>query len=327
MIGRRQFLTGLIPTAISAALLTRPWDRLAQMRSESEAASAGRCRFKLDMRLLRAAIPDVVGDCLENERNNPENGDTLQRTTGGLLVWRRGDRQTAFTDGARTWALGPNGLESRRNDERFEWEQAPNPSPAPAEPAAGVANALAPAAARPVIVTTPAAASPAPASLAAATPGAPTQPQTSPAAPTQNPRPAATRPAGPTPEAGDAVKEIFDAAIVGSLKGSGLPLSAIQALTAETDPEKLLGKPGQYSSKIAFKDNRTARAEGAVEVFPDEPALKGRADRLEAMARQNPQLAKWIYSSASTRMLVHVTKDLTPAQAKAYQQWLGSYRG
>src|SRR5690349_15961837 len=71
--------------------------------------TAPRCWFQPDMRILRAEISDVVGDCLENQHYNPENGDTLQRTTHGLMVWRRSDRITAFTDGARTWAHGPNG--------------------------------------------------------------------------------------------------------------------------------------------------------------------------------------------------------------------------
>ena len=41
---------------------------------------------------------------------------------GGLLVWRRQDNWTGFTDGHRTWTSGPNGLELRLNTERFCWE-------------------------------------------------------------------------------------------------------------------------------------------------------------------------------------------------------------
>jgi hypothetical protein len=80
------------------------------------------CRFVLGFAALRAQIPAVVGACLEDERHNPENGDTLQRTTGGLLVWRKADNWTAFTDGHRTWINGPNGLQRRLNSERFDWE-------------------------------------------------------------------------------------------------------------------------------------------------------------------------------------------------------------
>ncbi len=70
-------------------------------------------------------IPSVVGDCLENEHHNPENGDALQRTGGGLLVWRKADNWTAFTDGITTWIAGPAGLASRPNGgPLFQWEAA-----------------------------------------------------------------------------------------------------------------------------------------------------------------------------------------------------------
>ena len=64
----------------------------------------------------------------------------LQQTTGGLLVWRKADNWTAFTDGYRTWINGPNGLVQRLNTERFEWEAdyapgggiaTPTPTPTP----------------------------------------------------------------------------------------------------------------------------------------------------------------------------------------------------
>src|SRR5439155_10452091 len=40
-----------------------------------------------------------------------------------LLVWRKADNFTAFTDGYRTWVQGPFGLQKRLNTERFAWEQ------------------------------------------------------------------------------------------------------------------------------------------------------------------------------------------------------------
>ena len=62
------------------------------------------CQFALGFATLRDLIgAETVGGCLEDEHPNPENGDALQRTTGGLLVWRQADNVAAFTDGARTW--------------------------------------------------------------------------------------------------------------------------------------------------------------------------------------------------------------------------------
>jgi hypothetical protein len=88
------------------------------------------CAFQLGFMALRDLIPDVVGDCLENERHNPETGVTLQRTTNGRLTWRKADNWTAFTDGERTWINGPEGLQERLNAKRLPWEA---PTPARAE--------------------------------------------------------------------------------------------------------------------------------------------------------------------------------------------------
>ncbi|MBM4418520.1 MAG: hypothetical protein FJ033_09440 [Chloroflexi bacterium] len=85
------------------------------------------CGFMLGFRALRDQIPTVVGACVENEHHDARSGDGLQRTTawhgaGGLLVWRKADNWTAFTDGRQTWINGPFGLAVRVNDACFAWE-------------------------------------------------------------------------------------------------------------------------------------------------------------------------------------------------------------
>jgi hypothetical protein len=92
-------------------------------RSLAPGAAGAGCRFQLGFAALRGAIPGVVGGCVEDEHHNPENGDALQKTTGGLLVWRKSDNFTAFTDGHRSWVAGPFGVQSRLNSERFAWER------------------------------------------------------------------------------------------------------------------------------------------------------------------------------------------------------------
>jgi len=77
--------------------------------------------FILGFKALAAEIPDVVGEPLENE-NWAANGDSLQRTSRGLMVWRKADNWTAFTDGYRTWVNGPFGVQERLNDQLFDWE-------------------------------------------------------------------------------------------------------------------------------------------------------------------------------------------------------------
>ena len=85
--------------------------------------------FILGFKALADQIPEIVGLPTEDEHHNPENGDGLQLTTKGLMVWRKADNWTAFTDGFRTWINGPNGLQERLNTDRFPWEQPPIPSP------------------------------------------------------------------------------------------------------------------------------------------------------------------------------------------------------
>src|SRR6188474_2336046 len=79
------------------------------------------CTFTLGFQALHDLIPEVVGDCTA-DADYGANGDALQPTTHGLLVWRKSDNWTAFTNGSTTWINGPYGLQSRPNDQRFAWE-------------------------------------------------------------------------------------------------------------------------------------------------------------------------------------------------------------
>lgn len=104
--------------ALIASLLT-------PLAASPSPAAAADCQFVLGFKTLHDLIPEVVGDCRANERHNPLSGDGLQETTRGLLVWRRADNFTAFTDGYRTWINGPHGVQVRLNTERFPWESDP----------------------------------------------------------------------------------------------------------------------------------------------------------------------------------------------------------
>jgi hypothetical protein len=94
-------------------------------------SASAACDFKLGFKNIRDQIPDRVGTCLVDEHYNPLNGDSLQETTGGLLVWRKADNFTAFTDGYRSWVNGPFGLQQRLNTEKFPWEPVAPPPPPP----------------------------------------------------------------------------------------------------------------------------------------------------------------------------------------------------
>jgi len=98
-----------------------------------QTASAADCTFVLGFKTIHDAIPQLVGDCLVNEHHGA-NGDGLQETAGptgqgGLLVWRKLDNWTAYTDGYRSWVNGPAGLQQRLNTQRFAWEANPEGLP------------------------------------------------------------------------------------------------------------------------------------------------------------------------------------------------------
>ena len=100
--------------------LTRKYTAMLPRGGIPQGASTGFV-FKLGFQALAAQIPRVVGQPIENEHYGA-NGDSLQQTTRGLMVWRKADNWTAFTDGSTTWISGPNGVQERGNDQRFPWE-------------------------------------------------------------------------------------------------------------------------------------------------------------------------------------------------------------
>jgi hypothetical protein len=86
--------------------------------SEAASASADQasqtCQFVRGIAFLAGALgPEAVGECLENERTNPLNGNAEQLTTRGLLFWLRLENVAAFTDGATTWYACPDGIKKQ----------------------------------------------------------------------------------------------------------------------------------------------------------------------------------------------------------------------
>jgi hypothetical protein len=134
---RRSLVLALV--ALAAAMLS----------ASTTSARVFTCQSGSEFAQLREQIADVLGACTSDVLPNPQNGDLLQATDQGLLVWRRLDRHAAFTNGATTWVDGPFGLQNRSNDARFTWESNPDnlgivPPPQPAERCHTAGLALAP---------------------------------------------------------------------------------------------------------------------------------------------------------------------------------------
>src|SRR5581483_4031468 len=79
--------------------------------------------FSQGFEALHNLIPDVVGDCKDDEHVDPSTGNSIQQTTNGILAWRKKDNVTIFTNGQTTWLRGPCGLQSRPDNEQLPWER------------------------------------------------------------------------------------------------------------------------------------------------------------------------------------------------------------
>ncbi len=69
-------------------------------------------RFSFGFGALKTQLADAMGDPVECEHANPDNGDTLQHTTTGLSFYRRSTNTPTFTDGFNHWGLTGAGLVS-----------------------------------------------------------------------------------------------------------------------------------------------------------------------------------------------------------------------
>lgn len=75
--------------------------------------------------------------------------------------------------------------------------------------------------------------------------------------------------------------------------------SLVKVYTEDDDPNKLLGRPNGYTSKIAFADSRISKTDsegtqkvaiergGSIEVFPDADLAKGRADYIQTVLKNS----------------------------------------
>lgn len=101
-------------------------------------------------------------------------------------------------------------------------------------------------------------------------------------------------------------------------------------VTAADDPNHLLGRPNQYTSKVTFTDLRIKAADvsgtekgavergGAIEVFADPADAKARAKYIQAVTKSMPALSEYDYVHGTA--LVRVSHYLTPDQATVYKE-------
>jgi hypothetical protein len=143
--------------------------------------------------------------------------------------------------------------------------------------------------------------------------------------------PGGSQPAAPVgggqPPTPVAVPPVMVDAILAARKGAGLPIAATVVYTAETDPNKLLGHPNQYSGKASWPDSRLPAPKnlqqievsdgGGVELCTTIALAQARYDYIVALGQGSPLFAE--DDDLPGPILLRLGKTLTPAQAQEYQ--------
>lgn len=117
--------------------------------------------------------------------------------------------------------------------------------------------------------------------------------------------------------------------VVAALQANGLPISDVVEVTAASDKNQLLGRPGGYTSKTTFSDTTidvatvtdstpgSVELGGSVGVFTDMAGAQARADYIAKVTAGTPALTEYDYVAGSA--LLRLSRALTPDQAQAYK--------
>ena len=115
--------------------------------------------------------------------------------------------------------------------------------------------------------------------------------------------------------------------VLNALKAANLPIEKELVFTAEDDPNKLLGRPNQYTGKASWNDKRveplTPKDRSmTVEVFASTEDLENRRKYVESVTKAMSPLAEYQYVHKNA--LLRLNHKLTPQQAAEYEKVLKS---
>jgi hypothetical protein len=103
----RRFMAG---TALAALVALVPGMSAQAQVASPDCATSQSPSFVLGFAALKDQLADAMGDPIECEHANPQNGDTLQQTTRGLAFYRKSTNTPTFTNGSEHWAITGGGL-------------------------------------------------------------------------------------------------------------------------------------------------------------------------------------------------------------------------
>lgn len=123
------------------------------------------------------------------------------------------------------------------------------------------------------------------------------------------------------------------AGVVDALKAAGLPVGELVVYDATNDPNTLLGRPHQYTSKVNFlltsidrqtQDSIEIDDGGSVEVFANSDDAAARFKYLDAITASSPLFTEYHYQQGL--VLLRLSRELTPDVAAQYEAALKGLR-
>ena len=97
-------------------------------------------------------------------------------------------------------------------------------------------------------------------------------------------------------------------------------LGNVVIYTEDTDPNHLLGRPGQYIGKLNFGDtrykNQKAEDFATIEIFKTEAERDARYDYVDSVTKGTPF---FMYQYKHENLLMRLPHEMTPTQAKEYE--------
>ncbi|MBV9026594.1 MAG: hypothetical protein JO362_22990 [Streptomycetaceae bacterium] len=122
----------------------------------------------------------------------------------------------------------------------------------------------------------------------------------------------------------------LDATAAFKLLSASVPTAKMTGtVTAANDPNSLLGRPHEYTSKITFSDSRIPASDtqfaglgdvdlgGAIEAFANAQDATTREQYLQAITAKMSMFSEYDYVHGT--VLIRVSHYLTPDQAKEYE--------
>lgn len=111
-----------------------------------------------------------------------------------------------------------------------------------------------------------------------------------------------------------------------AFSAAGLKVVDVRAVTEKTDDNQLLGRPGQYTSKVFFFDARHPKSasegegENTIELFSSAADAKARHDYIDQVTKGQPLFLQ--YQLLQGRALVRFDKAAVPSEVEEYRKVL-----